>query len=518
MHDLLDDRLLTSEGKRLTLPAVLTRLSTRQSVRFDRVRPHQLQGWYAWLVQVAALASEKEALPQDEATWKAALLSLAEPSAWQLVASDVNKPAFMQPPIPEGKLNALSDGPLKAPDDAAVDVLFTGRAHDLKPNRLREAHAEDWIFALVALQTTAGLGGRGNYGISRMNGGYSSRPMVGYAGSGPADWSGRFLHDLKAWQTPGTFEEHFDRQDGHRLLWVIPWDGNDSLNPKELHPAFIEIARRMRLSVHEDRLVAYRAASKSPRVNAKHLKGATGDIWTPVRTTELASLTVKNGFGYRAVHDLLFSGDWALPPSVPKQCTEATDIEFRAIEGGMGGTAGFHHRRITIPADAFAAMGLSGEEREKNRYAERSKTQLEAVKRVLSSALRPAIAALLQGAPESEGKLSLKLDDARIPPVIKAFESQVDARYFELLFRDPEADPSEHAVWFADALWKLAEDSFHVAEHSLPLPSARLWRARAVARSLLSAGLHKALMNAPQHSRHKKASEEAEPSSSEAQA
>ena len=60
-------------------------------------------------------------------------------------------------------------------------MLITSRNHDLKQNVARQAEPEDWVFALVSLQTSEGYGGSGNQGIARMNGGSSSRPMLGLA-------------------------------------------------------------------------------------------------------------------------------------------------------------------------------------------------------------------------------------------------------------------------------------------------------------------------------------------------
>ena len=63
--------------------------------------------------------------------------------------------------------------------DIDADLLLTSRDHDLKQTVASRASPEDWVFALVSLQTSEGYGGRGNYGIAQMNGGSSSRPMLG---------------------------------------------------------------------------------------------------------------------------------------------------------------------------------------------------------------------------------------------------------------------------------------------------------------------------------------------------
>ena len=65
------------------------------------------------------------------------------------------------------------------PDD--LDVLVTSKNHDLKQTMALDCAVEDWIFALVNLQTMAGFLGSGNYGIARMNGGFSARVCLGLA-------------------------------------------------------------------------------------------------------------------------------------------------------------------------------------------------------------------------------------------------------------------------------------------------------------------------------------------------
>ena len=76
----------------------------------------------------------------------------------------------------------------------ALDMLVTSKNHDLKAARIHHAHADDWLFALISLQTQEGFLGSGNYGVSRMNGGFASRPGVGVAMVGA--WGQRWQSDI----------------------------------------------------------------------------------------------------------------------------------------------------------------------------------------------------------------------------------------------------------------------------------------------------------------------------------
>ena len=69
-------------------------------------------------------------------------------------------------------------------------MLVTAKNHDLKQAVMTEARAEDWLFALVTLQTMEGFLGAGNYGISRMNGGFANRAAISLAppGGPAAQW------------------------------------------------------------------------------------------------------------------------------------------------------------------------------------------------------------------------------------------------------------------------------------------------------------------------------------------
>lgn len=66
-------------------------------------------------------------------------------------------PAFMQPPDPGG----LKWTEVPTPD--ALDMLITSRNHDLTSQIAADAAPQDWILALVSLQTMEGFGGRATW-------------------------------------------------------------------------------------------------------------------------------------------------------------------------------------------------------------------------------------------------------------------------------------------------------------------------------------------------------------------
>ena len=93
---------------------------------------------------------------------------------------------------------------------------------------------------------------------------------------------------------------------GHDLVWLISWDGSDSLPFASLDPWYIEICRRVRLINTVDRLNAFVTGSKAPRIAAKERNGITGDPWMPVDGAAAKALTIGGrGFDYKLAAELL---------------------------------------------------------------------------------------------------------------------------------------------------------------------------------------------------------------------
>ena len=157
-------------------------LSRGEAWSFPALRPYQHEPLHAFTAQVAALALIRVGLdepPGEDAAWRELLLALTsgEPEAWKLVVEDWSKPTLLQPPVVTAANRGDHKNRLPIPD--ALDMLITAKNHDVKKERIVQATEEDWLFALVTLQTTEGFLGAGNYGISRMNGGFASRMSLG---------------------------------------------------------------------------------------------------------------------------------------------------------------------------------------------------------------------------------------------------------------------------------------------------------------------------------------------------
>ena len=356
MNLLSDPTFTLSSGVKVSLPGLFSALACGQACGFPYLRPHQRPAWHMFLVQLGASAlrtAECNELPAQSDFWTKALRRLTEgfgnDEPWQLVVDDKSVPAFLQPPAPPG----LKWQTVWTPD--ALDMLITARNHDLKQAVAQHAAAEDWIYALVSLQTCEGYGGKGNHGVARMNGGSSSRPLLGLApassgvtSANPSEW---WIRDVKRLISTRQ-EEQAVPGDRLVLLWCLDWPEGVQLDVRDLDPWFIEVCRRVRLTAKNGVIRAQRATSGSARVDAKALKGNTGDPWAPVHLSDHKNLTIgSRDFDYKLLCDLLFSGNWEVPLLARPDIRDDKEMLLvaEAFSRGNSKTEGFKSRIVPVP-------------------------------------------------------------------------------------------------------------------------------------------------------------------------
>jgi len=471
------------DSRDLTLPGLLAGLSCGQVDGFPSLQPHQRHAWHAFLVQLAAIALHAAGRcdpPAEEDAWRTHLRAIAsgpEDEPWRLVVDDLARPAFMQPPVPEGTLEGFGD-PLSSPSD--LDVLVTSMNHDVKPRRIVNARPAHWVYALITLQTMQGYSGAGKHGISRMNGVFASRPCVGLA---PQDrCAERFCRDVAVLlrarsELLRAYAPAFRESGGVSLLWLEAWNGIEALTMETLDPYYIEVCRRVRLNRFGNRIWARTRGTKSTRIAAKELNGKTGDPWTPIDRQKEEALTVrKRGFDYRLLHRLLFSPDYQpgvcqeIHPGGPK---EDILVLTHALARGKGKTYGLHERRLPVPARACRLLAVP-EDRE--RLGRLARSRVEDVEALAGKVLRPALLCLVQGGAES-----LNSKDRRPRDCMERLDREVDERFFPHLWRTLDLPEEEgQAGWqrtIVDLGWNILID----AQAALPVPGPRRYRAIAAA-------------------------------------
>ncbi len=512
MYNLLTEPLIRyrqSGGatREAALPEVYAALMANEVEAFPALRPHQRHAWHAFLVQLGAMAMHRDGLDtpaSDADEWRRIIRTLTpgwpDDEPWQLVVDDITTPAFMQPPASSQEQGKDFKNTVATPDD--LDMLVTSKNHDLKAEVAEQAGNDDWIFALATLQTTEGFGGAGNYGISRMNGGLGNRSAFALA---PAESSpgSHVRRDIEALLEflPGVMADHPGTASGHTLLWTLPWDGNaaEALTLNRLHPLYIDVCRRIRLSLDvQGRVRAMRTSSKAARVEAKSLNGLTGDPWALVDHRDKKGdkvLTLPSGgFTYKRVAEYLTSADYDRPAllsstQAERQSHEPLELVARAMVRGQGKTEGYHERRVPVRHRfkmAIMRRGGGG----LDDVAAISQARIEdvgKVQRILSHAIQTF-------ANRGDSANSQPEHRERARPWLNRLDEIVDTTFFDALQDEFEETGASERLRIRHH-WLLNEGEpkgvidharalLHNAEDSMPCPSICYYKAREAADGL----------------------------------
>ncbi len=487
MINFLNEALLSAASfngakSRYSLPGSLAALVRGDIASFSGLRSHQRHVWHAFIVQLAALALQKAGqawLPDDEAVWRRMLRGLTtmwpDGEPWSLVVPDASKPAFLQAPVPDGTLPQFRN--VETAD--GLDMLVTSKNHDLKAARMYNAAPEDWLFALVSLQTQQGIMGAGKYGISRMNGGYGSRPVFGV--DSPGDAGSRFRRDVMTLllADDAAANPHGLSRDGIALVWLKPWNGSTPVDFRDLHPLYIEICRRVRLGVSDGRILAMDAASSAARISgAEHLKGDTGDPWAPVSAEGKAFTVGSEGFSSRKLAEVFNPAKFRLPVSLrfsDEDGVRGISFVAQSVCRGQGKTQGFHERRIYVPAEA---AGLFQSSREAfSQVLERRAGALSE----LRLAFRLGLLVLCQRG-EADSISGKEAARKFIEPALERFEIETDQDFFDSLWEEMCAEETGRSAIYKKWLRRqvsLAQQLLFEAPQSLPHPSARRYWSKA---------------------------------------
>lgn len=502
MLNLLTDpviRIDVSGGDRVrkSLPETYALLMQDMVDAFPALRPHQRHPLHAFLVQLGAIAMRREGLeepPEDPDEWRDIIRALTpdfpDDEPWRMAVEDVAKPAFLQPPVSSERKLADYKNSVNSPDE--LDMLVTSKNHDLKASVVSLTDADDWLFALITLQTSAGFSGSGNYGISRMNGGFGSRPSFTITPSTrPGAHTRRDITVLR--ERRGDLMNNnlsLFADDGPELIWTLPWDGakSEALTLDQLGPLYIEVCRRIRLVGGRAVAHAIRATSKGPRIEARALKGKTGDPWTPISNKDSKSLTLSaGGFGYRRTADYIKNWEWAplfKPTSEEVKSRNSLMLVARGMVRGQGGTEGYYERHIPIKRQTKTRLfGRGGGAVALGTLAEARVKDVADVQRIL----RHAVSVFAAG-----GKTDGVSDEhrARANPWTNRLNEIVDVNFFEALQEEFVEDDRDRQTVIRYTWLRTVRDSaldtLRDAEDALPCPASQRLRARVKAESVFS--------------------------------
>ena len=498
LWNLLDEPLIrwrSTDGGALhstSLPQLLAAMAANEVRDFPALRPHQRHPWHAFLVQLGAIAlhhAEQSQPWHSAADWRAALLALTpndpDGSPWCLVAP-ADRPALLQAPVP-GENPTTWNNLLHAAD--ALDMLVTSKNHDLKAARARHAQADDWLFALLSLQTQEGFLGAGNYGISRMNGGFASRPGVGVAAVGA--WGLRWQSDVASLlQQRERIASNYGLAPtgGHALLWLLPWSGTDALALEALDPLYIEICRRVRLAAPQGRIQAHVTGSKVARIAAKDSNGVTGDAWTPIETAKAKALTLsRNGFDYKLMSELIAGDGYTLGAAWRLDgWSQNTPLQAiaQATVRGQGKTEGYHERRVPI-SPKLRRLLTSGQ---RPLVANLAKKRIQAIAD-MRKLLWISLSLLFANGENDSGNDAISQRASRF---VQPFEQHEDTRFFDDLAQHIEAEGAQQDAVYLQWLLGLAERAEAVLQHAFvagPRSGMQRYKAQSAALSRFHAGL-----------------------------
>jgi CRISPR system Cascade subunit CasA len=521
MNVLSESLLRVRHGSRVikaySLPGVLAALVRDEIEDVPALRPHQRHPWHAFTVQLAAMALHRAGMadpPTVEEAWTALLRALTpewpDDAPWCLV-SPPDRPALLQSPVPGG---ALAEFKSVAATPDALDMLVTSKNHDLKAAVMTDARLEDWLFALIALQTMEGFMGAGNYGISRMNGGFASRPALGVVplaregmpGAAPRPGA-RFVRDLRILlRGRNGILKHNDLKPtgGLGLVWLQPWDGQSQIRFSDLDPFYIEVCRRVRLEERDGVLVARTAGSKKARITAADLKGRTGDPWAPIELTdgnnkawpEPKALSITGeGFSYQKMTELLLKRRYR--PSLAQEIADDDGDEGLALAAcglarGQGKTDGYHERIVPV-SKYVIRMFRSRATDELAGWAEERVKEAGMLRRKV---LRPALFVLLQDGPEQVNFRATETSD-RADRFLDRLDAAIDAEFFGDLWEEAaRAEAGKDAQEAVRHAWhrrivELARELLIEASDAVPHASMRRYRARVRAEAMFKGALYK---------------------------
>ncbi len=523
MHDILTERYLQVDApdtRPVNLPELFRLLARDEVDDYPNLPAHQWHYWHAFLCQLAATALARQGRTELPTTmgapeWKQTLTALTkqdwpQDQPWHLIQRDTKMPALLQPPCTLEPHPDNFKHRWESPED--LDLPYTAKNHDMKQHAGYLASLDQWLFSLVTLQTAGGFSGAGHYHVSRMNGGAASRSALSLTPSLRPGAHFRRDVDIMLKHDPelGPDEANPYTRNGHSLLWLLPWDGDQDPRRKEaleldqLSPWYIEIARRVRVDEEEGRLFVRYGTSKRSRINAAERRGVVGDPWMPLNMSnpkEPKSLTLAGGgMTARRMIDYLCSENWQ--PSLLLRATAGELAEeqemlavARGIVRGQGKTEGYHERVETLQPTTLQAIseGVEGEERTRLLALNESRRQeLSQVGNILSHALhqtRNTEPSTGEAGGEGGGgrgnpsQAVQKIQEAR-----RRVEESLDPRWLEALqeeFCAPEEQRKEiRRRWREEELVAAAERELYLDLPALDRSAARRMQSRSMAQTI----------------------------------
>ncbi len=511
-YSLVDDALFTctdTTGRHFSasLPEILAGLCKAEISSFDALQLHQKQAWHCFLVQLGAIAltRSKDNItlpdaepPSDADTWRRMLLSLTngETAPWCMVVDNPAKPAFMQPPVPEGSLeDAKFSSLIKYPDE--LDILFNSKNHDIKVKRIKNPLPEHWVYTLITLQNLGFYSAAGSkaryYHITRVNSNYGNRSQTGlFADLNIGKQIKQDIQSLIQNRDIMIKTYQYDPQ-GIKLSWVLPWSGSEeeSVLWKEFDPYFIEICHRIRVQCVDTDIIAYKKGTKAPRIFVPDdLQGKIGDPWLPINKKNQKVFSLGgNGWNYKIVNEILISKDYDSPLSMNyERINNGGYFVSKGVVRGQGKTQGYHQRILPIPSKIIKIFRSSPTLQEK--LENRAKNYVEysdIVQKILSKTLKIFFHSGMEKQQQND---NIKKKTGHL---IKSYSNSVDQVFFQQLWDDVTLPEDQAYKNWQQTLYNIAGKLKEQAIKSYPVPSIRRYKAISRADAVFEGSARKVL-------------------------
>jgi CRISPR system Cascade subunit CasA len=210
-----------------------------------------------------------------------------------------------------------------------------------------------------------------------------------------------------------------------------------------------------------------------------------------VESKKLLTPSAK-GFSYDKMHDILFSGQYAKPPSMKTISGGEGNMAYivaRALVRGQGVTEGLHERVIQISGynEEYWGEGPAAAQ-----IASESERRLGRVEKVRSNVLAPSIRAYIKGRDED---LSDEEKDALWSHVGR-LDDEVDPLFFERLWETPDLTDEERYAFWDDVLLDAARTVFEESSTLCSKASARYWDRKSRATSIFEGAIRNTLTSA----------------------
>ncbi|WP_158606272.1 MULTISPECIES: type I-E CRISPR-associated protein Cse1/CasA [unclassified Pyramidobacter] len=516
-NNLLTEQWLSVENpqgavQRFSLPELFSALERNEVAAFPALRPHQAAPFHVWLVQLVCHALETagqvEKLPPPDPQKPWAMLGRHSPDEWRdmirgivpdysrkfphdepwrLVTDDLNKPAFMQVPAPEGKI-ADYRGEAQFPDD--LDLLISSKNFDVKSGVMKLPSAEEWVFALISLQTNSGYGGPKLYGIARQNKGTSIRPILTLqSSSSPGARWGRDARVILNCPSDWELYAFCQNEKEIRLLWLEPWDGKTSFALRDLHPLFLEICRRIRVVHSGNSIIIKKATSECTRVDIEKTGGNLRDPWEPIVLDKEGSHVFGKELNYANLAKILADGDEKEEIQKPLLLRYHKGIDdpaaaqawCSALMKEKGKTKG--HKELLIPVNVTRMN--------KNTLRTAASNMINLVETAKNTVLGAALARFMQCGKSADGSKAIDCKSVDVQswlPVVKCkMEDEVETLFFRYLWDtcsrispNGKITDKKWLVPWKTCLRRLVRKYYEIGVSSLPGSVSQSVKARAL--------------------------------------